>query len=327
MKRALVTGATGFIGKQLCQTLQNKGVHVTALGREHQRGPWDVFKTGDVAGILPLDLCENIDVVFHLAGIAHAMKMPKSEEDCYRRVNVEGTSHLLDLIRESEVRALVYFSSIKATADPGDDCVDEAFLDKPTDLYGISKRQAEELVLAFSQDYGFHVSVLRPTLVYGPAPKGNLARMIKAIQAGRFPPLNISTNQRSMVSVTDLVRAAILVAEHEQASGQVYIVSDGQTYSTRDIYNAMCQALKKPPPRWHLPLWPLSVFAHLGDAIGRLLGRPFAFNSEALSRLLGSACYRNEKLRQLGWQPSQTLQDVLPEMVGVVFTKPDNNQR
>jgi nucleoside-diphosphate-sugar epimerase len=315
MQRALVTGATGFIGRQLCQTLQSKGVHVTALGRAPQDGPWDVFRSGDIAGILPLDLCDNIDVVFHLAGIAHAMKMPKSEEGCYQQINVEGTAHLLDLIRESEVKALVYFSSIKAMADPGEACVDEGFLAKPTDPYGASKREAEENVLAFGQRYGFHVSILRPTLVYGPAPKGNLARMIHAIRAERFPPLNIQSNKRSMVSVNDLISAAILVASYEQANGQVYIVSDGHSYSTRDIYLAMCRALNKEPPRWSLPIWPLSILAAAGDAIGRLRGRPFVFNSEALRRLIGSACYRNDKLRGLGWQPSQTLQDVLPQMV------------
>ena len=318
MRRALVTGATGFIGRQLCQTLQSKGVHVTALGREQQTGPWDVFKTGDIAGILPLDLCENIDTVFHLAGIAHAMKMPKSEQGCYQRVNVDGTSHLLELIRESEIKSLVYFSSIKAMADPGEECVDETFLEKPDDLYGRSKREAEEAVLAFGQRYGFHVSILRPTLVYGPSPKGNLARMIKAIQAGRFPPLNISSNRRSMVSVTDLIQAAMLVANHEHAKEQVYIVSDGQTYSTQDIYRAMCRALNTNPPRWSLPVWPLSLLARIGDGIGQLMGRPFAFNSEALRRLVGSACYRNDKLCSLGWQPSQTLPDVLPEMVATL---------
>lgn len=318
LQRALVTGATGFIGRQLCQTLQNNGVHVTALGRVAEDGPWDVFRSGDIAGILPLDLCEHIDVVFHLAGIAHAMKMPKSEEGIYQRVNVQGTAHLLDLIRESEVNALVYFSSIKAMADPGEACVDEGFLAKPTDPYGASKREAEEHVLAFGQCYGFHVSVLRPTLVYGPAPKGNLARMLSAIRAGRFPPLNIQTNKRSMVSVQDLINAAIIVAGHAQANGQVYIVSDGQAYSTRDIYLAMCRALNKKPPCWSLPIWPLSILATVGDAIGRLRGRPFVFNSEALRRLIGSACYRNIKLCALGWQPTQTLQDVLPEMVATL---------
>ena len=315
MQRALVTGATGFIGRQLCQTLQSNGVHVTALGREPQDGPWDVFKSGDLAGILPLDLCEHIDVVFHLAGIAHAMKMPKSEEGCYQRVNVEGTAHLLDLVQESEVNALVYFSSIKAMADPGEECVDETFLAKPIDPYGASKREAEEQVLAFGQQYGFHVSVLRPTLVYGPSPKGNLARMITAIRAGRFPPLNIRHNRRSMVSVNDLIHAAILVSGHEQANGEIYIVSDGETYSTWGIYQAMCRVLHKQPPRWSLPIWPLSVLAKLGDGIGYLRGRPFAFNSEVLRRLIGSACYRNDKLCSLGWQPTQTLADVLPQMV------------
>lgn len=316
MQRALVTGATGFIGRQLCQSLQATGVHVTALGRQQQSGPWDRFKTGDIAGILPMDLCEQIDVVYHLAGIAHAMKLPKSEQGCYEQVNVHGTRHLLELIQESHVNSLVYFSSIKAMADPGDDCVDETFTARPTDPYGLSKRLAEEAVLEFGQRQGFHVCVLRPCLVYGPLPKGNLLRMLQAIKKGRFPPLGIHQNRRSMVSVYDLIQIAQRVAGDPRAHGQTFIISDGEQYSTSRIYASMFEALDKPLPRWSLPVWPLSLLAAIGDGIGAIIGRPFPFNSETLHRLTGSACYLNRHVcRSLDWQPTQTLETCLADMV------------
>lgn len=312
----LVTGATGFIGRQLCQHLKQSGHVVVASGRTAQDGPWDSFKPGDLAGILPGDLCDGIDVVYHLAGVAHAMQMARSQQDIYQRVNVDGTRHLLELVRESEVKSLVYFSSIKAMADPGNDCVDETFTEAPTDLYGLSKLHAEQNVLDLGRQSGFHVCCLRPTLVYGPNPKGNIMRMLSAIRRGRFPVFPEFNNRRSMVSVDDLVEAAALVANDPAANGQTYIVSDGQDYSTRRIYELMSTALKRPVPRYNWPVWPFHILAKLGDLAGKMAGRPFGFNSEAWHRLRGSACYQSDKLRhELGWRPQDTLETVLPAMV------------
>ena len=291
-------------------------MHVTALGRSEQSGPWDNFKSGDIAGVLPMDLCENIDVVYHLAGIAHAMKLPESQQAIYEQVNINGTTHLLDIIRESEVKSLVYFSSIKAMADPGESCVDEAFQDEPNDPYGLSKRRAEQAVLTFGRQQGFHVCVLRPCLVYGPNPKGNLARMLSAVDRGRFPPLRIRNNRRSMISVADLIEVAIRAGQDTRANGEVFIVSDGEYYSTQRIYQAMCDALNKPVPKWTFPVWPLSILAGVGDIIGAVTRRPFAFNSEALRRITGSACYQNTHVcHKLDWQPAETLESSLPNII------------
>jgi nucleoside-diphosphate-sugar epimerase len=259
---------------------------------------------------------QDIDTVFHLAGMVHAMKPGKGEELLYETVNIRGSETVAAAAVESGVRRFVYFSSVKAVGDPGEKCVDERWQSFPQDPYGLSKREAEKRLLDFGRRSSMHVSVLRPALVYGPDAKGNLLRMIGAIDAGRFPPLPETANRRSMVHVDDLIEAAWLVATHPQANGEVYIVSDGEAYSGRQIYEWITEALGRKLPAWHIPALVLGIAATVGDIFQRIPGCRVPFSSEVLKRLTGSACYEAGKLRQeLQWRPHRRLYEALPDMV------------
>ena len=316
-KHYLVTGAGGFIGAALCARLQRQGHRVRALLRRPAIGPWDEAMVCDLgAEMLPPGLMDGVDGVFHLAGIAHVQDIAGIPDAVYRRVNVDATAALLDAAVAAGVRGFVYFSSVKAVADPGERCVDEAWDAWPEDAYGRSKREAEELVLAAGREHGLHVCNLRPCLVYGPGVKGNLARMLDAIERGRFPPLPELGNRRSMVGLDDLLNAAQAAMDAPAAEGGTYIVSDGAPCSTRALYLSIREALGQGVPAWTLPRWVLRAGAAAGDLMGMLLARPMPLDSSALRRLAGSACYRSEKIyRQLGWQPRQTLADALPLII------------
>jgi nucleoside-diphosphate-sugar epimerase len=250
-----------------------------------------------------------------LAGIAHVSGQIDSDAAQYWRVNVDGTQSLVDAAADAGINRFVYFSSVKAVADPDRERVDETWDLVPEDAYGRSKREAESRVLEASKG-GLDVCVLRPTLVYGPGVKGNLQRMLEAVASGRFPPIPEVGNRRSMVSVRDLAEAAWLAMTKESARGQTYIVADGVDYSTRDIYIAMCQALGRKAPSWCLPLWVLAAAARGGDFVARASGKPMPVSSAALERLCGSACYRADRIRaELGWEPVDDFYRVVGQMV------------
>jgi nucleoside-diphosphate-sugar epimerase len=289
---------------------------VRALLHHDAEGPWhDAFVCDLGNGSLPTDACHGVDGIFHLAGLVHLPDQSGAADSLYWQVNVDGTRLLLDAAKAADVRRFVYFSSVKAAADPGEECVDETWDAPPVDAYGQSKRAAEQLVLSASTQ-GLHASVLRPTLVYGPGVKGNLRRMIDAVSSSRFPPLPESHNRRSMVSVSDLAAAAWLAMTTDAAKGRVYIVADGVDYSTRALYLAICQAVGRRPPSWSLPMWLLEAGARAGDLLSRTAGRPMPFSSLALERLRGSACYRADRLcAELAWKPQQDFFTVVDEMV------------
>lgn len=313
MTKALVTGASGFIGSQLCQALMNQGYAVRTCSRAGH-GPDNIAFDFAKPGACPAELCAGIDVVFHLAGKAHALAENRQDAAEYREVNTEGTRKLLEAAQQAGVKSFVFFSSVKAVGDSSRQPMDETLNEPASDPYGLSKYEAEQLVL--HGGYIPHPVVLRLSMVYGDTEKGNLPRMIKAVRRGIFPPLAESGNQRSMVHVEDVIASALLAAEKPEAAGQIYIVTDQQNYSTRQIYDAIRAALGKPPVAWSVPMPLLASLARLGDGFGRLTGRRFPIDSDSLKKLTGSAWYSSAKIgRELGFQPRHTLWKALPDII------------
>ena len=319
--KVLVTGASGFIGHHLIERLRQDGCTVRALVHEaRRRGDWpaDVeVAVGDVRDPQAMKAtAAGCDTVYHLAGKTHALTEVRGDEDAYRAINTDGTRHVLEGSVAGGAGAFILFSSVKAMGEGGSRCLDESFDSPPEMPYGRSKLESERAVLEIGRRTGLHVTCLRLPLVYGPGNKGNLFRMIAAIDRGVFPPLPEFSNRRSMVHVTDVVRAAVLAAGATSASGQCYIVTDGRAYSTRELYELICRALGKPIPFWHVPRWMLKTLGKVGDAIGQVSGKRFLFDSEALDKLIGSAWYSSEKIsRELGYRPSTTLEEALPELI------------
>lgn len=317
-KVALVTGASGFIGQALCKRLRERRVTVRGLMRRSVPGPWDEFVPCDLGeGACHLEkAARGVDMVFHLAAKVHAVSEIGADDLTYRRVNVEGTRRILEACAAEGVRYFVFVSTVKAMGEGGSERVNEMYSAAPQTPYGCSKREAERLVLAAGQQHGMHVVNLRLPLVYGAGSRGNLSRMLVAVAQGRFPPLSDPGNKRSMVHVNDVVAALMLVVGHPRAAGQTYIITDGEDYSTREIYLLMCEALGRNVPAWTVPIGFLRVLAGLGDRAGRLLGKHFVFDSAALQKLTSSAWYDSRKIEQeLGFQADQNLKGALPDMV------------
>ncbi len=331
-RHSLVTGATGFIGRVLTARLRDRGDCVRIVSRRadvQRRTQRDLRVAGDVRhysldltspAALPPGLLDGVDVVFHLAGKAHALSEQRSANDVeYQAANVDSTARLLEAAVAAGVSTFVFVSSAKAAGEPAK--WNGAPLDEGVDLppdtpYGRSKRAAEELVLIAGQRHGLHVCNLRPTLVYGPGVKGNLHKMLHAIDHRRFPPLPDVGNRRSLVYVGDVARAALLAAAAPEAAGQTYLVTDGQEYSTYRLYTAAAAALDRRMPTVTTPMWALSSAAKAGDAVWRLTGRRAPIDSPALDRLVESAWYSSSKItRSLGYRPVHTFETALPAMV------------
>lgn len=313
---ALVTGGSGFLGRALCTCLRERGTTVRVVARRPAEGPWDALVTCDLTREeLRGEALESVDTVFHLAAKAHVRTAVPDDPE-HVAVTVDGTRRVLTAARRAGVSRFVFMSSVKAAGEGGDNLVDEGFERPPLTAYGRAKREAEDLVVRTAGESGMHVVVLRPALIYGPGWKGNLLRMFRAVQSGRFLPPPQTGNRRSMVHVSDVAAAAVLAAERRTAAGGVYLLGDGEPYSTRRIYEAMCHALGRPVSRWQVPSSLLRVAARAGDVLGGHGRRTVPFDSEALDRILGSAWYdASLARRELEWTPILTLEKALPEIV------------
>ncbi len=312
----LVTGASGFIGGRLVADLSRQGLPYRAMRRQADGDPASVVADLTDAASLVAACC-GVHTIYHCAGYAHAFAALGDDGLRHWQINFEGARQLVEAAAAAGVKRLVFLSSVKALAEPGELCINEDFPGQPDSDYGRAKRAAEELVLELGRQQGMHVVVLRPAMVYGAGGRGNLERMARLVRAGYFPPLPETANRRSLIHVRDLLDVMQRVAADTRANGRIYIVTGREAPSGRGLFDALRQALGLSAITWAVPQPLLSLAALAGDGLTRCTGRRMPFNSEILSRLLDSACYSSERIAsELGWQAQVSLRQGLEEMLG-----------
>jgi nucleoside-diphosphate-sugar epimerase len=294
----LVTGASGFIGHALSATLAERALH-RALRRSASQPKANDRVVGDIGPDTDWRTAlQGIACVVHLAARTHVLdEQSAGALAAYQHINVDATRHLAQQAAAAGVRRFVFLSSIKVNGETTDThpfTRDDT--PKPLDVYGISKREAEDTLRRIGVDTGMEIVILRPPLVYGPGVKGNFLRLLQAVARGLPLPLASVHNQRSLVYVGNLVDAIIACMDSPAAPGKTYLVSDGEDVSTPALIRKLAAALGKPSRL--LPCPP--ELLHFGAA---LLGK-----RAAAMRLTGSLTVNSSHLREdLGWQPRYSL--------------------
>ena len=186
----LITGANGFIGQRLMDKnciglIRNSNV----LNKNYIVG--DLMKPCSLA-----EACRKVETIVHCAGHTHSQKV--GNDYMHWQVNLEGTKNVMRAAVNAGVKNVIFLSSVKAMGEVGSDCVDESFVGKYTNVYGQSKRAAEEVVLEFGARHQIHTVCLRLAMVYGRGSKGHLSRMVRGIEKNWFPPIPDTGNKRSL---------------------------------------------------------------------------------------------------------------------------------
>ena len=296
MRRIFITGAFGFIGGRLLNAIDSQ---IRILSRI-ERLNYDTVVCNFEKEDIPESALESIDTVFHIAGFAHDMCNTSEIADIYYKVNVSATVQLANLAVKAGVKRFIFVSSVKAGGNStSKKCINENDQSDPEGIYGKTKREAELKLLEIGKESGMHVSIIRPSLVYGPNVKGNLQLMLSGVRAGWFPPLPETGNRRSMIHVDDLVRAILLIAEDKQANGEIFIATDGTPHSSREIYSVICNITGKPVPKWSVPKFLFNLIALTSPKI-----------KYKVDKLLGNECYSSGKLEALGFKSQRTLKEM-----------------
>ena len=317
--KALVTGATGFVGSAVARALLREGWQVRALARKgsdrrNLQGLALEIVEGDLTDIGSLDRAvAGCNALFHVAA-DYRLGAPDPEH--LYKTNVEGTRNILSACRKGGIARVVYTSSVATMGIPGDGSPGTE--DTPVALadmighYKRSKFLAEQAVREAAQA-GMPVVIVNPSTPIGPGdvkptPTG---QMVLDAAAGRMPAY-VDTGL-NIVHVDD-VAAGHLLAFHRGRNGERYILG-GQDMTLREILIEIARLVGRKPPSVRLPVAAVLPIAHAAEFIARLTGRPTRITVEGVRMSRKRMFFSSEKaVRELGyiWRPpTQALQDAI----------------
>lgn len=294
----LITGASGFLGKELNNVLSTND-RTETLGRSAQDNI-----TCDLALESP-SVQTNYGTVIHNAGKAHSVPRTDKEAEEFFRVNYHGTLNLLTGLEQSESlpQSFVFISTVAVYGTLTGSLLDEEAPLNASDPYGMSKKMAEEAILKWGDMKKVRIGILRLPLVAGSKPPGNLGKMLKAQKKGYYFQIGKGEARRSMVSAVDVAKIIPVLAE----KGGVYNLTDQYHPSFAELGDLFAKKLGVRSP-YSMPLTITSVLATMGDAFGAVFKRDAPFNSNALSKMTNSVTFSDEKAKRLlNWQPQRVI--------------------
>ena len=292
--KILLTGANGFLGSIVKSKIISLG-NVKTLSRTNADYIFDLSVVENVK------FNEEFDLVLHLAGKAHLVPKTSAEKQAFFDVNFNGTKTLLRGLEECQSlpKALVLISSVAVYGrDNGLNITEDSPL-LAKDPYGLSKIQAEKLVIDWCKTNDVICTILRLPLLAGSNPAGNLGAMINGIKRGYYFNIAGGAMQKSMVLASDVAKCILKVSE----IGGIYNLTDGY----HPTFNELSRTIAMQLGRKFVPNMPL-VFAKILAKIGDLIGDRFPINSSKLDKIMAPLTFDDTRARKaFGWNPIPVL--------------------
>ena len=309
---AVVTGSSGFLGRNLVERLLRDGHTVRALVRPNggsapagcERFVVDYRR---FATLVNTPAFEGADVVFHLAGVTRANR-PRD----FRTGNVEPTRHVLGALVARRLRPRVVFVSSQAAAGPAASLrhpVTETDPPRPVEEYGRSKLEAERVVLGFADR--LPITTVRPCAVFGPWDR-DFAIMFRLARRGILVYPGTRQHWLSILHVDDVVDGLVLAAASERAICRTFFLAsdDPAQWSTigKEIARACGGAVEL-----NLPRSVVSATSLVAELVGRVFDTVTLANTNkaALSKDPFWVCTAERARSELGWVPGRSLPEAI----------------
>lgn len=276
MKNIIITGASGFVGKNLTEYLNNKNYAIQALSL--RTAQWKK------------EINPSADAIIHLAGKAHDMKN-SSDASEYFKVNSVLTQELFDWYLGSDVEDFFFFSSVKAVVDVVEGVLMEDVEGRPITPYGQSKLEAEEYIQAKLLPEGKRVFIIRPCMIHGPGNKGNLNLLYNVVKRGVPWPLAAFDNRRSFLSIDNLNYMIEQMLINDTVESGVYNFADDIALSTNELVTLIAETSGRKPRLWSMNKGFIEGLAKVGDKI------KLPLNTERLDKLTENYVVSNAKIK------------------------------
>ena len=316
--KVFVTGATGFVGKHIVRRLLADGYEVAALLLPAEPSALDNKGVKIVRGDItePLSLkgkMKGSDAVIHLAG---AVGYGQSMDTCVR-INRYGTYNVAREAIASGVRRFIHFSSVSVYGRvPGIPITEDQSLRKIGDPYGDTKVDAENILKEFAAEGWLDLTIVRPTVIYGPGDDKFLPKLIENLRSGKARIIGSGENTVDLVHVNDVADFIALLLKDERSIGQVYNLTNPYNPSWKEFLSIVAFEVGVPVPRKHVPYGLAMVLAGLMEFLASLTGKEAKLTRYAV-RVIGRQYYyvTDKALRELGFRPRINLGDGIRECV------------
>ena len=301
--RALVTGATGFVGSHLVEALRRRGDTVTALVRSPARATLLAelgvhMVPGDLAADSALaQAVTDQDVVFHVAGAVAA-----ASDDAYMRANRDGTANL---VRAAEAAGAPRFVLVSSGAAGGPSSRGHpATADqppRPVTAYGRSKLASEEVVRHSSLPW----VILRPPTIYGPRDRDNLIKVFRMARLGVAPVFGDGSMELSAIFAPDLADALLAAGEGPALPGRTFYVNHPEVLTAGGLVREVARAMGRNVRLVGIPEWAGRGVLHVTGAAASLLGRTTILNADKANEFFQDAWTADPTpfMTAAGWTP------------------------
>ena len=290
--KILLTGATGFLGKTIVKELSKEN---SILSLSRSLGGFKVALENEVPNFE-----EKFDLVVHAAGKVHSVPKTESEKIEFHNVNVIGTENLLKGLEDTGIpKHFVFIRSVSVYGQEFGIGINEEHRLEAKDPYGLSKIEAEVLVVEWCKKNNIICTILRLPLLVGKNPPGNLGAMIKAIEKGYYFNIGGGKARKSMVLAEDVAAFIPKVS----TIGGIYNVTDGFHPTFFELSSAIAKQLKKSRPM-NMPLLAAKIIGLIGD----FMGSKAPINSLKLKKITADLTFDDTKAGEVaGWQPRRVL--------------------
>lgn len=317
----LVTGADGFLGSEICLHLEKEGCNINRFVRNKKFSEKNV-PTQRSAGTLFGDITEAatfsevrsipaIDVLVHTAGLAHQFGQVSDRQ--FWDVNVRGTENIAKLAVDLKVKHFVQISSVavygSSEAVSEADILDENSPCHPADIYALTKYEAEKVCMKILDQENIDLTILRPATIIGEGDAGNVFRLIKTIDAGKFIWVGRGQNKKSLIYKNDVARSVAFVIGNKNHATEIFNVS-AEPISMKDIVSEISKHLDRRIFPYSIPVGiPLGVLRFLHtqtgiDGFGRV--------ANSLQKWISNDVYSADKLfASYGFQPKVSVAEAL----------------
>lgn len=314
--KILVIGSAGFIGQFLVKKLADENHEVVGLDvNPHPTEMHDIFtcSTGDLCSRHDVSrAAQGVDVIISLAAKHHDFGVSREE---FFHVNKTGTQILLDVAGEQGIKQLIFYSTV-AVYGTREEPSTEEMEPRPDSDYGESKLAGEMLIHSWCDaDKSRCVTIIRPTVIFGPNNYANVYNLIDMIYKKKFVFVGSGNNIKSVAYVENLVDATIFLMGKLKPGIQIYNYSDEPQMTIKEIVDAISTFMPHGVPEWKLPLWLAASFGSIFDVLARITSRNYPITAARIKKFATATPHKADKIRALGFQQKVDTKEGFRRMV------------